>query len=667
MSMDINTGGYWCKRIFPQYKFGRASFQVDANGDSYILNGAKSSETSMPDFYPEKGMVELYKLDANGNTIWKNGFVFLEEALGDTFRIWPQEIAINAANQLFITGGLSIGGNGGLPDLPLLQFIAKLDAMGNPLAWKMVKGYFPQNMVVTNDGIYLLDKMYYNPWNSFWGGEEYALVVKLDHDLNLVWAKKYFAENFPFSNANLIKSEDGRLLLTSVTFGSFPAILTEIGPDGNIVQQKGYPNFQPQTKFMNDGSLLMASGYKVDNSGNLSEFPTIAKTDPDGYIEGCPTFPACLTVSDTTVEMTSFHIEPHAVLDLEDVVLEVEPFEVSFTDFSCSDYPPLPVPSFTFPDTLCVGGAATSISDGNRLAQEREWQLTGPNGVDSILKDDILVPFDSAYEFAYQFTVPGEYLLRQSIWVLGCRYDYERSIAVVPVLSVAITTDSLICPDEPQEIVAVANGAATYAWNDGRTGATIPVTASGTYAVTATNGGCTASDTASVTVVAELLGGSPPFTLPPDTNICNVDLPFLLVPQSLFTEVFTLGNDPAPAATFSLTEAGTYKVGMEAFGCGFEQPFRLVTDCQAKVYVPNSFSPNSDGINDVFQPYGTDFEVLELSIFDRWGGLVHQSEGLAAGWDGGKATQGVYAYLLVYHDLLSLSTETLKGDVVLLQ
>lgn len=90
-------------------------------------------------------------------------------------------------------------------------------------------------------------------------------------------------------------------------------------------------------------------------------------------------------------------------------------------------------------------------------------------------------------------------------------------------------------------------------------------------------------------------------------------------------------------------------------------------DCHADVYLPNSFSPNGDGINDLFQPFGTDFEVRELSIFDRWGGLVYQSTEPAAAWDGGRAVQGAYVYRLVYGDLLSLKTEMLEGDVVLVR
>ncbi len=66
----------------------------------------------------------------------------------------------------------------------------------------------------------------------------------------------------------------------------------------------------------------------------------------------------------------------------------------------------------------------------------------------------------------------------------------------------------------------------------------------------------------------------------------------------------------------------------------------------------------------MFQPFGTDFEVQSLSVYDRWGGLVYRG---ITGWDGGRAGQGVYAYQLAYKDLLSLQSVTLSGEVTLVR
>jgi len=72
----------------------------------------------------------------------------------------------------------------------------------------------------------------------------------------------------------------------------------------------------------------------------------------------------------------------------------------------------------------------------------------------------------------------------------------------------------------------------------------------------------------------------------------------------------------------------------------------------AKVYVPNAFSPNNDGVNDIFRPYlqfGTPL-AYSLRIFDRWGGLVFESQDYGQGWDGLRGTEplniGAYAFQL---------------------
>jgi gliding motility-associated-like protein len=61
-------------------------------------------------------------------------------------------------------------------------------------------------------------------------------------------------------------------------------------------------------------------------------------------------------------------------------------------------------------------------------------------------------------------------------------------------------------------------------------------------------------------------------------------------------------------------------------------------------WIPNSFSPNDDGLNDVFMPGGIYYDKYDLTIYDRWGGIVFQSTDQVKTWDGndtrGRAMQG---------------------------
>ncbi len=62
----------------------------------------------------------------------------------------------------------------------------------------------------------------------------------------------------------------------------------------------------------------------------------------------------------------------------------------------------------------------------------------------------------------------------------------------------------------------------------------------------------------------------------------------------------------------------------------------LVIVGRLSVFVPNSFTPNDDGLNDIFLPSiaGADIQDYELIIFNRWGDMVFKSTSPENGWDG---------------------------------
>jgi gliding motility-associated-like protein len=101
-------------------------------------------------------------------------------------------------------------------------------------------------------------------------------------------------------------------------------------------------------------------------------------------------------------------------------------------------------------------------------------------------------------------------------------------------------------------------------------------------------------------------------------------------------------------------------------------PLPLLTAVDtSQVFIPNVFSPNGDGTNDLFSMrVGKDVTGIEMMIYDRWGKLVYQTNNLGKGWNGtynGKDAEiGVYQYLIKvkYRDA---SVSTYKGDVTLLR
>jgi gliding motility-associated-like protein len=98
----------------------------------------------------------------------------------------------------------------------------------------------------------------------------------------------------------------------------------------------------------------------------------------------------------------------------------------------------------------------------------------------------------------------------------------------------------------------------------------------------------------------------------------------------------------------------------------------IVENSELEVLIPNAFSPNNDGVNDVFQIVNAEsFNNIEMSIYNRWGELIHQGSGMNHGWDGtysGK-NQAVGVYIFYARATSTLTNETfiLKGSVSLIR
>jgi gliding motility-associated-like protein len=70
------------------------------------------------------------------------------------------------------------------------------------------------------------------------------------------------------------------------------------------------------------------------------------------------------------------------------------------------------------------------------------------------------------------------------------------------------------------------------------------------------------------------------------------------------------------------------------------------TNIKPTFFIPNSFSPNGDGLNDYFKPYGLGITNYKLTIYDRWGKLVFTGTEADKGWDGMEYEQGAYVYFI---------------------
>ncbi|MGP8215749.1 MAG: PKD domain-containing protein [Bacteroidia bacterium] len=92
------------------------------------------------------------------------------------------------------------------------------------------------------------------------------------------------------------------------------------------------------------------------------------------------------------------------------------------------------------------------------------------------------------------------------------------------------------------------------------------------------------------------------------------------------------------------------------------------------LYIPNAFTPNGDGVNDVFEPKGVFVCTFEMYIFDRWGMLLYYSTDMNDGWNGkvqggsgGVAQEDTYVYLINTTECIGHTKHQYIGKVTLIK
>lgn len=256
-------------------------------------------------------------------------------------------------------------------------------------------------------------------------------------------------------------------------------------------------------------------------------------------------------------------------------------------------------------------------------------------------------------------TTPGTY----SCSVLACNIATTVSITIVATsVSAVITplTTTTVCVGDSIQLGA-NTGMATYNWLPGGSNdQSIYVFNDGWYYLTtADSGNCVARDSFQVNFTPNTL--TPP-TTGLDTTICKNTAVTLYAWGAPTLQWYdapggNLLNTGPVFSTSSLQTTSTFYIISNDSVCR-SQPAEVtvfVEDCSPQI--PNVFTPNADGSNDVFSvfmPYATD---LRIEIYDRWGVLVHEWTGLDGFWDGtymvnGKPVpDGVYYYILDISDI----------------
>jgi gliding motility-associated-like protein len=213
-----------------------------------------------------------------------------------------------------------------------------------------------------------------------------------------------------------------------------------------------------------------------------------------------------------------------------------------------------------------------------------------------------------------------------------------------------------------------ATGATTYSWSpsDGlnRTDIPNPVArplASTNYRVIGKDSyGCFA-DTGRVSVVvgtaSQVRLGSDTVLMAGSSIIINANTTGPSVTKYTWTSITPLSCSTCPSTIATIrNDACITCTVTNMYGCKTSDTICIKTFCKsAQVFIPNAFSPDGDGVNDIFYVMGTGIKIVKtFRIFNRWGELIFEKLNFnpnepAFGWDGSirgqKASPEIFVYL----------------------
>lgn len=247
----------------------------------------------------------------------------------------------------------------------------------------------------------------------------------------------------------------------------------------------------------------------------------------------------------------------------------------------------------------------------------------------------------------------------------GCTGN--ASIVLTEVTFGLTTSGTSICTGGSSTLTA--SGGTSYSWSTGESGSTIVVnpSTSTVYSVTISDGSCTQTLSTTITPVEV-----PPFDLPDTVYVGEGQSTFIAGPSGFVSYDWTPGNNLNDSTIQGVTFIGDSTqyitlVATHADGCDMTDGVLVIV---VRLTIPNGFSPNDDGFNDYFViPELNDYPG-KVTVWNRWGDIVFESDRYRNDWDGRckgplcmgseQLPEGTYFYLVDVQGITFKGYLTLK-------
>jgi gliding motility-associated-like protein len=296
---------------------------------------------------------------------------------------------------------------------------------------------------------------------------------------------------------------------------------------------------------------------------------------------------------------------------------------------------PLPVFTAITPYSICSASDSSILLNPTLTNTSFTWAtaasgnvLGAKNGIGNPIPLQLRV--NDGMDGMVKYTVTAD--------LKGCSQSKDITVAVHPTPKIKLShIDSLnFCAGKEAKLMA--NPPGSYTWNNAISGNINTVSVSGPYYCYTTNQyGCKGfSDTLVVNAYAypKIIAGndSSPVCIGKQVQLGSAGIVGYTYSWSSKPKYFS-SQAAMPIAT--VQQETVFFLQASNKGCISKDSIHIkVVEDANSMYLPNAFSPNNDGLNDVYQVKASGISSFEASIFNRWGELIYQWKNTEGFWDG---------------------------------
>ena len=597
-------------RTFDQFPlaYGGAHVEPLDDGGLMIVAQATANGSMLTD-----GLA-LIRYDACDKEVWSKMIWYGKASLS------VQDIAVTGENELLITGYYS---EEGFYD----GFLIKLDLNGEVLfsnTYHINENEYPYSVGQLKDGRYFI----YGNWNVV-GSENDNFVLTFDQGGNLLSSTAYF--NIPIWGRTIPTSDGGILARAG-------RVVYKIAADGSLqwgreLDGAGYYESKPAE---------VADGYvyaRYNTSGNPSIPAYLFKLGFDGELLWVSDGFKAATVRELiALDNDELLVPAHTYVDsLGTSALIYHHFDVSGK--LKDQYLQLPATAAGAGQVYSVvsgmgGSVYMAANSDNKLHLSKFTQSAGQlQGCEWVA---VSAPMSSpSLNLSERTVTPHSLAVTQKPLALNST-DLDASFTEhcyrEEALTVSLGPDTTVCFGSTLQIGSDREYP-YYEWSTGATERYIEVNKAGTYILKTGNGCETVSDT--MTVSLSPLPDTM-YTVSPRTTTPLEAVHFSGTTREGYEISWNYGEGISSEPSFDHTfrNNGIFPVAysfIDPYGCFYSDTID-VTVSYRSIWIPNSFTPNGDGLNDIFRPEGFGIEHYEMVIFNRWGERLFTGQN--QGWDG---------------------------------